>query len=100
MKTDIQIAQEAKMLPIKEVAAKYGITEDDLEALSEHQDFCCENTGDGSGSLIPDFAFLLLLRTRGNVKNHIYAKEIPIFSWRESGFFHIFAPANKNNMKK
>ena len=75
-------------------------TEDDLEALSEHQDFCCENTGDGSGSLIPDFAFLLLLRTRGNVKNHIYAKEIPIFSWRESGVFNIFETANKNNMKK
>ena len=31
MKTDIQIAQEAKMLPIKEVAAAYGIAEDDLE---------------------------------------------------------------------
>ena len=31
MKTDIQIAQEAAMLPIKEVAASYGIVEDDLE---------------------------------------------------------------------
>ena len=31
MKTDIQIAQEATMLPIKDVAANYGITEDDLE---------------------------------------------------------------------
>lgn len=31
MKTDIQIAQDAKMLPIKEVAASYGIAEDDLE---------------------------------------------------------------------
>ncbi len=31
MKTDIQIAQEAKMAPIKEVAAAYGITEHDLE---------------------------------------------------------------------
>ena len=28
MKTDIQIAQEAQMLPIKEVAANAGITED------------------------------------------------------------------------
>ena len=31
MKSDIQIAQETQMLPIKEVAAAYGITEDDLE---------------------------------------------------------------------
>ena len=31
MKTDIEIAQEAVKLPIKEVAAAYGITEDDLE---------------------------------------------------------------------
>ena len=29
MKTDIQIAQEAKMMPIKDVAAVYGIREDD-----------------------------------------------------------------------
>ena len=31
VKSDIEIAQEAKMLHIKEVAAKVGITEDDLE---------------------------------------------------------------------
>ena len=31
MKTDIQIAQEATMKPVKEVAAAYGIVEDDLE---------------------------------------------------------------------
>ena len=37
MKTDIQIAQEAKMLPIKEVAAKYGITEDDLELYGKYK---------------------------------------------------------------
>ena len=30
MKTDVQIAQEAKMLPISEVAAKLGITDDEL----------------------------------------------------------------------
>jgi len=30
LKTDVQIAQEAKMLPIKEVAAKLNISEDDL----------------------------------------------------------------------
>ena len=37
MKTDIEIAQEAKMLPIKEVAAAYGITEDDLEYYGKYK---------------------------------------------------------------
>ena len=37
MKTDIQIAQEAKMLPIKEVAASYGIVEDDLELYGKYK---------------------------------------------------------------
>ena len=31
MKTDIQIAQETKMAPIKEVAKVYGIEEENLE---------------------------------------------------------------------
>ena len=30
MKTDVQIAQEAKMLPIKDVAEKLGISEDEI----------------------------------------------------------------------
>ena len=37
MKTDIQIAQEAQMQPIKEVAAQYGITEDDLELYGKYK---------------------------------------------------------------
>ena len=37
MKTDIEIAQEAVMLPIKEVAAKLGITEDDLELYGKYK---------------------------------------------------------------
>lgn len=37
MKTDIQIAQEAVMLPIKEVAAAYGISEDDLELYGKYK---------------------------------------------------------------
>ena len=37
MKTDIQIAQEAQMLPIKEVAAKAGIMEDDLELYGKYK---------------------------------------------------------------
>ena len=37
MKTDIQIAQEAKMLPIKEVAEQAGISEDDLEFYGKYK---------------------------------------------------------------
>ena len=37
MKTDIEIAQEANMLPIKEVAAKLGIKEDDLELYGKYK---------------------------------------------------------------
>ncbi len=37
MKTDIQIAQEANMLPIKEVAAKLNITEDDLDLYGKYK---------------------------------------------------------------
>ncbi len=37
MKTDIQIAQEAKLLPIRDVAAKYGIKEDDLELYGKYK---------------------------------------------------------------
>ena len=37
MKTDIEIAQEAKMMPIKDVAAKLGLTEDDLELYGKYK---------------------------------------------------------------
>ena len=37
MKTDIQIAQESKMLPIKEVAKQIGIAEDDLELYGKYK---------------------------------------------------------------
>lgn len=37
MKTDIQIAQDAQMLHIKEVAAAYGIAEDDLELYGKYK---------------------------------------------------------------
>ena len=37
MKTDIQIAQEAKMIPIKEVAQSLGIQEDDLELYGKYK---------------------------------------------------------------
>ncbi|CVI70297.1 Formate--tetrahydrofolate ligase [Clostridiales bacterium CHKCI001] len=37
MKTDIQIAQEAKMEHIRDVAAKFGLTEDDLEFYGKYK---------------------------------------------------------------
>ena len=37
MKSDIEIAQEAKMIPIKDVAASIGIAEDDLELYGKYK---------------------------------------------------------------
>ena len=37
MKSDIEIAQEAEMIPIKEVAAQLGMTEDDLELYGKYK---------------------------------------------------------------
>ena len=37
MKTDIEIAQEAKMLHIREVAEKLGIAEDELELYGKYK---------------------------------------------------------------
>ena len=37
MKSDIEIAQEAAMIPIKEVAASYGISEEDLELYGRYK---------------------------------------------------------------
>lgn len=37
MKTDIEIAQASVMLPIKQVAAEYGIAEDDLELYGKYK---------------------------------------------------------------
>ena len=37
MKSDIEIAQDAKMIPIKEVAAQLGMTEDDLELYGQYK---------------------------------------------------------------
>ena len=37
MKSDIEIAQEAALAPVKEVAAVYGIREDDLELYGKYK---------------------------------------------------------------
>ncbi len=57
MKTDIQIAQEAKLQPIKDVAASIGIMEDDLELYGKYKaklsDELMERTKDNpNGKLI------------------------------------------------
>ena len=57
MKTDIQIAQETKMLPIKEVAASIGIKEDELELYGKYKakisdDLINESKNNKDGKLI------------------------------------------------
>ena len=37
MKTDVQIAQEATLLPIIEIAKRLGISEDDLELFGKYK---------------------------------------------------------------
>ena len=37
MKTDVEIAQEAKMRPIQEIAAKLGISDDELELYGKYK---------------------------------------------------------------
>ena len=37
MKTDIEIAQEAELIPIVDVAAKIGIAADDLELYGKYK---------------------------------------------------------------
>lgn len=57
MKTDIQIAQEAKMLPIKEVAAGIGVCEDDIELYGKYKaklsdEYLAKIEGNNNGKLI------------------------------------------------
>ena len=57
MKSDIEIAQEAKMLPIKEVAKSLGIEEDDLELYGKYkaklsEDYLKKIQNNGDGKLI------------------------------------------------
>ena len=62
VKSDIEIAQEAKLLNIKDVAAKVGITEDELEMygkykakLSDELIHRVENNEDGKLVLINSY---------------------------------------------
>ena len=57
MKSDIEIAQETKLEPIKDVAAKLNLTEDDLELYGKYKaklsDECMDRvSGNPDGKLI------------------------------------------------
>lgn len=70
MKTDIQIAQEAEMLHIREVAAKVGIEEEDLEFYGKYKaklsDELMERVKDRpDGKLVLVTASIRLRRERG-----------------------------------
>lgn len=57
MMTDIEIAQNAEMLPIREVAAKLGMTEDDLEFYGKYKaklsdELCEKKANEKDGKLI------------------------------------------------
>ena len=57
MKTDIEIAQQAKLLPIKEVAASLAIQEDDLELYGKYkaklsEEYLTKIEGNPDGKLI------------------------------------------------
>ena len=57
MKTDIQIATEAKMLPISEIAAKLNIEADELELYGKYKakindDFLARTKDKPNGKLI------------------------------------------------
>ena len=57
MKTDIQIAQEATMLPIGKIAEKLGVTEDELEYYGKYKakitdDFIKRTANKPNGKLI------------------------------------------------
>lgn len=57
MKTDVEIAQEAKMLPITEIATKLGISDDHLEMYGKYKakislDLLKENSAKKDGKLV------------------------------------------------
>lgn len=57
MKSDISIAQSAKLLPISEIASKLGIQEDEVELYGKYKakitdDFIARNAGKPDGKLI------------------------------------------------
>ena len=66
MKTDIQIAQEAEMKHIREVAEGAGIAEDELEFYGKYKAKLLMNSGNGSRTARTESWFLLqpLIRPR------------------------------------
>ena len=89
MKTDIQIAQEARMLPIRDVAAGLGIKEDDLELygrykakLSDQYMRGLKKEKDGK---------LILLRERGRLRFQSVSDR-PLAVWARGRFWLFASP--------
>ena len=61
MKTDIQIAQEATMLPIKDVAASIGIKEDDLELYGKYRQRFPMSSSIAQRKILTESSYLLQL---------------------------------------
>lgn len=64
MKTDIQIAQEATMLPIKDVAASIGIKEDDLELYGKYKAKISDELINRTKKILTESSYSLQLLTR------------------------------------
>ncbi len=52
MKSDIEIARESKLRPIGEIAAKLGLTEDDIEQYGKYKAKVVRKPGMAKGDLI------------------------------------------------
>lgn len=61
MKTDIQIAQEATMFPIKDVAASIGIKEDDLELYGKYKAKILMSLSIAQRKILTESSYLLQL---------------------------------------
>ena len=72
MKTDIQIAQDAEMFHIKEVAASYGIAEDDLELYGKYKAKLSDELIEKTKSN-PDVARALLWHKRRRCRGRLCA---------------------------
>ncbi|AWW25883.1 formate--tetrahydrofolate ligase [Acetobacterium sp. KB-1] len=69
MKTDVQIAQEANLQPIADVASKLGIPEDQLELYGNHKakvslSVLKDNQDKPDGKLVINWSFTAITKPR------------------------------------
>ena len=81
MKTDIQIAQEAQMMPIREVTAGFGITEDDMELYGKYKaklsDECMERLSqEKDGKLVMPLSITCHHATTDGYHIHLFTKQL------------------------